>query len=647
MKNTALICLLLAVAAAASPINSQGPYSSPTNGVIDPTVSTWNSSLPLQCTASTTPTAGYIDQNRAALQLALTTASSTGKLVIIPPCSVDSLSPFSVCPADDTCGYPIGRNGAQIYSLDFNNLSHVTVFAYGAVIRLAGNLGHSDLRAVYVRNTSHVKFMGVTWSQRDVTNFSEQTHTIHIGSGSANPLVVDDVEIFQNRFIEGKPGGGDCVDINGSRTETVSRINIIDNTFDHCGRGAVNFSRGSNDVNIAGNRFLATHDQDIDNEITSTPAALRETVAFNFMDRNGSTSPLSTTASGKGTAQTTQMWFAENQLLDGYGPAASLDMKQIWIRGNMMSTIRASDPLVSLFRRVQDVWVVDNDLRRKTGSSNNWVMSVTQDYANCGGGGRDCLPRDIQVRGNRLQQYAGASPAIEFDSVRDAWVSENKATYHNATNDTSVGFVGVKMEATATPALTFSGWIVDNQSRRDFLDDGVTQAGRPISCFSIIQNSGPTVLAGHFTVRDNYCDGTNAVIRSNLTTALEAEGIPVVAGNFAVNFAAFVTDGITGWRTESTQDAEVVSSSGALSASTRTTLIGGDGIYTLPACHADGLIKHVKVTVAALGGTLTPSGFGDGTSVSWLTSTAAFDLACDVSGGKWWLLNASGISVTL
>jgi hypothetical protein len=159
---------------------------------------------------------------------------------------------------------------------------------------------------------------------------------------------------------------------------------------------------------------------------------------------------------------------------------------------------------------------------------------------------------------------------------------------------------------------------------------GAVAAGRPLAGIEILKGTGTT--AGSLTLRDNWFDGPRASIYSDLDgSAAYPSGYPLVSGNQSANVTNEFEGGITTYRTETTSDAETVSS-GALAIAKRVSFLSTTGTvaYTLADGANDGFVKWVRVKTSAStpAGTLTPTHLADGTTHTYTWTTCNSTTLC-------------------
>ncbi len=630
----------------------------PIGGYIDPTISTYNTNRPLQCTASTTPSAGFTEQNRATMQFALNDASTSGKWIWIKRCLVDALSSLA-CPMDDSCGYPITILSGQPRGVDWDGVNGVTIISDGAVIRTAGHLAGTgqSFQMWNIRGANHLKIIGLTFSMRDVNNGGEQVHAVQIGDGHNNRLV-DDLEFFDDKWIE-EPSdgttGGDCLNTVGGAgvvgapaTISVGRVSVLESYFGGCHRDGIDFAHGFQHFKIIGNKLVATAhtNQLIDNEPTTDSLTGKTLIQNNTLDRGASPAAQQLSLSGLSDASLLDGVMVDHNILINCSPGSSLNVDTLWITDNsMVVTGTGGGGDVALSRRASNVWIEDNYISRGPSAVDVGMVGVKAEGTNCASQSFRCSPRFVWVAGNRIEQWV-PSPAVLFDSVLDVWVLDNVLVYHNSFNGTSsAGPRGVSFQSTFSAD---SGWIAGNDWIRGLQLDGITRAG------TIYAGAVVTGTPGHFTIRDNTTDGVTSGGVSNFLSGNGTsfpDGVPVVSGNSPLHYTNFIANGWKNYRTEATPNVETLTTSGALSPFKATTFIVGDcgsDTFTLADCNRAGFYKTVDLnTTCTSSGTLTPTHFGDGTSISWTMGPGGvathFALLCD--GSSWWILDKGNATV--
>jgi hypothetical protein len=648
----------IAQVADGQPVSAQGPRSSPTVGLIDPTVSTYNGNSPMRCTASSTPTTIFAEQNRAALQQAVLDASSTGKWIYLPRCTVDAVSALD-CPMDDSCAYPIGRKGGgtpvtQNCGADFNGTSNVTIIGYGAQLR-GFNTGASDFAILCIRGTSNVRVIGLHLSMRDNTSTSEQTHHLKIGDGLATS--VDNVEVVDVVFHEGKPldvvHHGDCVFVNGNVGALVRRVSFVRNTFHECNRSGIAFQSGHQFANVVDSTFVSTRNSDIDNEGTH-PAPIEYTsVIGNHFSHVGQSSAISMSGFFPAYPQL-GMIVAENTSTGGR--IEGIGVTQAQVRDNIVTLTEAADPNSAIFieSELADSWFVGNHATRGAATARNDVIHIAL-HGNCvtqTPSAPLCYPAGVWIRGNRVEQLADiattdndSGSGIRIRRGNPMWVTGNDVLYAGATSSTSVkGFSGIYGEFNSTDTNEWmSEWVSGNTLR--------TTGGQPLALWAQqIQAQTPAKLGVNW-LRDNQVYGARALYDLSLTSSPETypDGIPpIISGNALVSTAKTGSNDAKRWISALRPPPERLVAAGALSPSNDSTIVGDCGADsdTLADGARDGFIKTVLLTSSCTStGTLTPTHFGDGTSISWAldatTPNASFRLVWDQTSTTWRLLDVS------
>jgi hypothetical protein len=636
------ILLLIALLGdgALAQLSQQGPYQSATTGYIDPTVATFNTNKPLVACAGGCSTA-LINQNTDALQKAVDTAQTTKQWIYIPPGE-----------------YPLARGGTAhtlIYGVQLFKYTDITIIGRNATLRASGTFTNGSTYYMFYilgNGTARIRFYGLTFSQRDivttcnlVSGCSDQMHDIRVGDGNLNTQI-DDIRIVGCKFHEpgsgatGNPQGGDAIDLVGGidASHLIQRLYIADNVIKG-NRAAITFQHGTDSLNIVGNHLSSQIDQAIDHEPTSPGGNLNENIVGNFIPTATSSGDIITVSlSGKTDNYAGQIAVVGNWIDGGIN---GINVRRDWFVDNvfMDETDVTGSPQMEFFRRADDMWFVGNVFHRGPGSVGAQQLYLTQNNG--------FAPRGAWVRGNRFEQWGGNAniASVQLDGVTEAWVTDNTMSYHGSFVDAgNNGYIGVFARS---QVQANSGWITGNIVRKALQADGVTAAGRMLYGVDFSSDSYPHIA--HGWVRDNYVDGARATVL--MTQAALDEGVPVVSGNVGVNVAS---DGYPIFlRTESTGMADVVAASGTLSPSKRVAFLAlgaGNQTHTLPDGVVDGQVVRLKWTASTGGGdTITPTHFGDGTSVSVTTVQAAggahVELAWDATNSKWWLVGVTSATV--
>lgn len=164
---------------------------------------------------------------------------------------------------------------------------------------------------------------------------------------------------------------------------------------------------------------------------------------------------------------------------------------------------------------------------------------------------------------------------------------------------------------------------------------GAAQAGRVLTGVELLKGAGTTI--GSLSLRDNFTSGARTQFYVDADGSAQwPDGYPVVSGNQATSVTNEFEGGVTTYRTESTADAEVVTS-GATSTTKHVTFI--TTANTVAYTQADGLIdgaQHcfkVKSTSGTPNGTWTPTHFADGTThtVTWTSAGGAWCVVWDAT----------------
>ncbi|MBZ4421110.1 right-handed parallel beta-helix repeat-containing protein [Myxococcus sp. RHSTA-1-4] len=186
--------------------------------------------------------------DRAAIQEALTTQGCA----YLPAGTYDIDTPSFVPPARRIYAM-LTATGARLYG-----------DGPATVLRFRGDAGGQDWQGVRLDGVSP-SLHDLSMNTADLTNTNEQTHAVRVVGPTADPTIY---KVSFTHPQRGEPGG-DCVQLVGyAPAQLITRARIHDNEFGKCDRSGVAIHSGTQDLEIADNRFHDTGDQDIDGEGT-------------------------------------------------------------------------------------------------------------------------------------------------------------------------------------------------------------------------------------------------------------------------------------------------------------------------------------------------------------------------------------------
>lgn len=437
----ALLVGALAVLAAAGPISSQGAAATTSfAGEVDPTNPQWSGGM-VACVSNCT---AYAATNRAALKAALDYASTHAAKVYIPPGQ-----------------YPIGG------PLDLGGDSNLDVRGYNVTLRFTGDLANTDTTMVWIHNGSRLRFHGLRFSGRDISNATTNSNLVTIGDGGST--TTDDVQFDDVKWLEGV--GGDFVRIDGGTSAyTVTRVSFLNGcTFDTSARAGIDVRTGVQRVNVIGDFFRADANRDVYFEDVADGPIGQFVIMENNFERAASATDVAVELSGHGGSNSNEFSrFLMNHVVmitgqtTGGGVVVAHGIGRAVISMNVVYVDRStSTSTLDITGRAYDLTISDNVFERRSGASSAAVVHITAS------GGSS--PDTVVVRGNRIYQYSGIAPGIDLSGATRFNVSENTITYHNATADSgATGFVGIYCSGAATSPC--SGILERNQVRRDDQD---------------------------------------------------------------------------------------------------------------------------------------------------------------------------------
>ncbi len=609
-----------------------------------------------QADDSATPSTALCDKNVTAIVEAYTAAAANGKTVYWPPGR-----------------YPVRKVSGQSYAVQLSNINNVNTVGYGATLSQAGDNGAAgnDNRALQIVNCSHLRFEGLTFSQRDVTNYGSQTHATHLGIATITS-VVDEIEFVNCTWTESHTGSGDGVRMLGSLTSSIQHVRFLGCRFIGCARSGITVQRGAARVTILHCYFKnMLGGSAIDFEPTAAPSVEFFNIQHNIFEAN--TTDTAVSLSGTTTDQERSV-FAYNRMINA--TVGGVFLADTDIVGNIiyLDAATVTNPGIYLHSRVTGCRI-----------SKNYVYMGP----NCGAasfciqveGANGQFPDEVEVEGNNCHQYTDTG-LISLQSLSNALVIGNRLKYHGATGNR----VGIHL---SSPNQKASGVIAFNRIASLKQIDGVTDA--PVIVDAIHMDKTGAVQFGTLVIQGNRTSRCTNLLFNNAALAEFVDGPPVISGNVG-DFTALATGGITtyitsgshqalahyhvasspegvlaavqgstatwrngdstrtyrkrtgttntGWRI--VPDGQEVVASGACTPNLQTTYITTDAAkaYTLADGDAtlDGMVKRFVITSGtnAPAGTLTPVHLADGTThtITW-TGPGSFELMWDHANTTW------------
>ncbi len=360
--------------------------------------------------------------------------------------------------------WPIKRVSTKVYCLKVQNATNVRFLGDrgASILCSAGDQGLGDTNIVQVLTCNGITFEGLTFSQRDMTNCSEQNHMVQVGGSGGLAAANDDVQFLHCSFIEGAGGtpagtkGGDAVRILGANALTESNILFDGCTFHDCYRSGIGVQRNNQHINIVNCFFRGTGDQDVDFE----PSGLGQTGHFHIVGNHFEKTLLSRGGScavslfGTLTYPDLGSVCAYNTFVNA--TVICVDLQHTVIHGNHFYL---DDPLVT-----DQTIVIEGVTKNVTVSSNFFARSDTcgdnETIAVVPSGGN--IPQFCAIRDNIFESYAPTATLIHLDSVLEAEITGNRITWHG----TSVTSALIHCQSTSgKPSVT----VDNNYGERDFL----------------------------------------------------------------------------------------------------------------------------------------------------------------------------------
>lgn len=461
--------------------------------------------------AGVSPPQATLDQNRLAIQAAIDfVVANGGGTVYCPP----------------GMSIPFSKKPATTYGINVQNAAPIRFLGNGSTWRMAGDAGGvaADFYGFYLRGAGGHVFEGVRFSQRDVTNFGEQTHMVQVGDAGTSQI--EDVDFYGCQFMEGR--GGDGIRLLAGALE-VRRINVVGCRFDDCDRSGISVQRGTRKVNVQSCIFRNTGDQDIDFESTADGFIGEFTVIGNTMERApGNAVAVAVSLGGYGGVYSSERnIFAYNRIVGG--GINSGNINRAWIVGNELYLDQggAADPVIKLYRRVNDVWIQGNRIYR--GPNAFGTAAAVQVTQNNG-----FNPIGVKILDNVIEQ-GGVGNVIDLDSVQEFDVRGNRIRWRSAAPaDTYCGVWARSVTA------AISGIVANNRIEADVQSDDVTAATRLLTAV-FLSPSGVGQI-GDVSVIGNVVKNALSVVDLSATQAQLVSGLPVISGNTPISVTTEVAN---------------------------------------------------------------------------------------------------------
>jgi hypothetical protein len=490
-----------------SPMSKQGgaPVTS-LAGVIDPTNTAFAGGL--VCHPAVGATTSMADQNRDALQAAVDYAATHNVKIHVPACT----------------GYPISRVSGQHYSITLEDTSNITFDAYGATFRQYGDATSTAYEMFLIADTEHVKFLGATFSQRDVTNATSDTVAVLIGdSGSTT---VDDVAFTDTTFVEGV--GGDYVRMDGgSSAVTVTRVEFArHNRFENAVGDAIAIRAGVEQVTIFDAFFKDNAGRDLHCSASSDNAIGKILHQANTHERTSSTTAAAITISGNNGANQNE----ETKVVDNFirgGVIEGVNLKKAIIAGNDIEydVTHGSTAMIEISGLSGDLTIKDNYLKRGPNATAGGVIKFAADSGN--------EPTIAIIKGNEIDQYSGTAAGIDISTLERADVTQNSIKYHKSTADSgATGFVGIYCSGGSSHPC--AGTIKSNLILRDDQDvrSSLDLATKTTHDNSVIEARQPGTYGNTLTiafVADSVSNTGNLTVAGVATTIHYKAAVTTVA----------------------------------------------------------------------------------------------------------------------
>jgi Pectate lyase superfamily protein len=317
---------------------------------------------------------------------------------------------------------------------------------------------------------------------------------------------------------------GDGVELFGEPGITED-VTITDNDFVDNGRSGIGVQGGTRFVDILGNHFEGTSDQDIDFEPTGStggrPAPTDFLIQGNTIEH--STAPYSVTIGGQKVDNRAQrIQFLDNVVTDGTLRLYHAD--DILVEGNTISG-SAFDPALRIEGNSSAITVRDNTLEGSTSG-----LPVLQGRA-LGAN----VPADLLIELNRINQFA-VDDGIELDQVHGPVVVQHNQVTGAGNN------AGVRYRVTFDDGIVREDATISDNEIANFDGAGIAIQAHGTGEFGVVTMCGNDVSQGPlgldfevsnptYLAEANVCANTFAVevttrVRTNNVTHFRGSGSP-------------------------------------------------------------------------------------------------------------------------
>jgi hypothetical protein len=239
----------------------------------------------------------------------------------------------------------------------------------GTVIEVVGDQGAATISVIGIDpGAQNIAMRDFILDTSGMTNTSEQTHAIQIGSGiGVGP--VEDVQlervIFNHRLAP-PSRKGDCLKLAGNTAPNqVRRVIVIGSTFPSCARSGIAIQRGVHDLVIMGNQFTQAGDQDIDSEPSAAGGNSGLTIVGNIFRDNVELTQADWAVTIGGYGEPINAVTLANNVFEGRGVNLYLSANTV-ISGNTFNTTMESGyGVINFGHRAETIVINGNTLRRR------------------------------------------------------------------------------------------------------------------------------------------------------------------------------------------------------------------------------------------------------------------------------------------
>jgi len=238
----------------------------------------------------------------------------------------------------------------------------------GTVLEVVGDQGAATISVISIDpGAQNISLRDFVLDTSAMTNTSEQTHAIQVGSGiGVGP--VQDVQmerIIFNHQLFPPARKGDCLRLVGNQAPNeVRRVIVIGSTFPSCARSGIAIQRGVHDLVIMGSQFTQAGDQDIDSEPTAEGGNSGLTIVGNIFRDNVALTQDDWSVTISGYGEPINAVTLANNVFEGRGVNLYLSANTVITGNTFNTTMETGYGVINFGNRAETIVINGNTIRR-------------------------------------------------------------------------------------------------------------------------------------------------------------------------------------------------------------------------------------------------------------------------------------------